>query len=75
MTNLEYAKTLTKNELGLISKVANTFIDKLVGRNASMENREKAYVKWCVAEYDPDVWYKDFFGESRRKEEEGYFYA
>lgn len=70
MTNLEYAKTLTKFDLPLIIKVATAFINKLVGPNASLEKREKAYVKWCVEMYNPDVWYGD-----RLSRDESYFYG
>ena len=74
MTNLEYAKTLTRDELSRIVKVANEFIEKLVGKDAPLDKREKAYIKWCVEKFDPDVWYKDWIRNTTRKEEE-YFYG
>lgn len=74
ITNLEYARSLTIKELGLIVRVATAFIDKLVGKEAPRDVREKAYVKWCVSTYDPDVWYRDY-ARLTEKTEEAYFYG
>ena len=56
VTNLAYAKSLDRSELPLINKVARAYITAVVGPDAPLQAREKAYEQWCEAPYDDSLW-------------------
>ena len=58
MTNLGYARSLDRGDLPLIIKVARAYITKVVGPDAPLWKREKAYEEWCMADYDEVGWYR-----------------
>lgn len=58
LTNIEYARTLDYRELPLIVRVARDYIKRLVGENAPLFMKEKAYNQWCDEPFDIDIWDK-----------------
>ena len=58
VTNLGYARSLDRGDLPLIIKVARAYIDKVVGPNAPLWKREKAYEEWAISDYDEVGWYR-----------------
>ena len=56
MTNIEYARSLYREELSLVNRVARTYIESLVGPNAPLWEQEKAYNQWCNSPYDGYGW-------------------
>ena len=56
MTNLGYARSLDRGDLPLIIKVARAYITKVVGPEAPLWKREKAYEEWCMEPYDDSGW-------------------
>lgn len=58
MTNEEYCRTLTREDLWLVVKVAERFIQKECGLDAPRWVKEAAFDKWYKDIYDPDEWYR-----------------
>lgn len=54
MTNYGYCLSLTRNELPLVNRVIRTFINKTVGEDAPVWEKERAYKEWCGRKYSED---------------------
>lgn len=58
LTNLGYARGLDRGDLPLIIKVAKAYIASVVGVDAPLWLKERAYSDWCAAPYDDYLWSK-----------------
>lgn len=58
MTNQDYARTIYPAELPLIVRVARQYIEKKVGFDADLSEKEKAYDEWLRADFDGEKWEK-----------------
>ena len=58
MTNQDYARSVYPAELPLIVRVARHYIEKKVGSDAPLSEKEKAYDEWLRADYDGENWEK-----------------
>ena len=58
MTNIEYARTLDRGDLFLINRVATDYIKRIVGENAPIWIKEKAFDQWCNEPYNAKIWDK-----------------
>ena len=67
-SNGSYASSLTVLDLPLINKVARAYINKRVGEDAPLWEKEKAYNEWLEADYDVDGWARARFERALRKD-------
>ena len=58
MTNQDYARTIYPAELPLIVRVARQYIEKKVGSDADLSEKERAYDEWLQADFDGENWEK-----------------
>ena len=58
MTNEEYSRCILPKELPLIVRVATYCIDRKVGSEAPLWDKERAYDEWLQEKFDGDFWEK-----------------
>ena len=67
-SNKEYALSLTVLDLPLINHVARSYINKKVGEDAPLWEKEKAYEEWYHADYDVDGWARARFERALKRD-------
>lgn len=56
MTNLGYCLSLSKKDISLVNRVVQTVIEKRVGVDAPIWDKEKVYDQWCSEPFDQEAW-------------------
>lgn len=67
-SNGSYALSLTVLDLPLINHVARTYINKKVGEDAPLWEKEKAYNEWLESDYDVEAWSRARLERALRKD-------
>lgn len=55
-TNLQYANSLNIDKMPLVIKVVRAYVDRVVGLDSPIWEKERAFDEWCESPYDTYGW-------------------